>query len=130
MAASTNLPGDFNNDCVVDAADYTIWKENLGGDSSVLNGNGTGEATVVQADYTLWKDNFGKTCSDIESSECYGMWKLISIHEGEFCKDVECCDPAVGACCVEGECVGDLTYTECTNAPHYGDWSEGVSCDI
>ena len=55
-------PGDFNADGAVDAADYTIWNNNLGGSSSVLNGNGTGAATVVLGDYWLWKKNFGNTC--------------------------------------------------------------------
>jgi xylan 1,4-beta-xylosidase len=53
------LLGDFNGNGVVDAADYTLWRDNLGGDSSVLSGNGSGSATVVQADYDLWKQNFG-----------------------------------------------------------------------
>lgn len=55
--------GDYNNDGIVDAADYTIWRDNLGGDSVALNGNGTGAPTVVTADYDLWKANFGQTSS-------------------------------------------------------------------
>ena len=50
--------GDFDMDGDVDAADYTRWRDNLGLDSSVLSGNGSGAATVVQADYLLWKTNF------------------------------------------------------------------------
>ena len=57
--APVGLPGDFNGDNTVDAADYTVWRDNLGGDSSVLNGNGSGDATVVQADYDLWVANYG-----------------------------------------------------------------------
>lgn len=57
--STTVVQGDFNADGVVDAADYTVWRDNLGGDASALNGNGTGAATVVQADYDLWKANFG-----------------------------------------------------------------------
>jgi hypothetical protein len=57
--AVVGQPGDFNNDGKVDAADYTVWRDNLGGSSSALNGNGTGAATVVAADYDLWKTNFG-----------------------------------------------------------------------
>lgn len=55
------LPGDFNNDDVVDVEDYTVWRDNLGGNSSVLNGNGSGAATVVAADYAVWEFNFGRT---------------------------------------------------------------------
>ena len=63
---STNpiLPGDFNNDGIVDTNDYNIWRDNLGLDSAVLNGNGTGAATVVQEDYDLWRTNFGETRSE------------------------------------------------------------------
>jgi hypothetical protein len=52
-------PGDFNIDGTVNLADYTVWRDNLGGDSAALNGNGAGDATVTVADYDLWKENFG-----------------------------------------------------------------------
>jgi T5SS/PEP-CTERM-associated repeat protein len=52
------IEGDFNYDGSVDAADFTVWQDNLGLTASVLNGNGSGAATVVQADYLLWKTNF------------------------------------------------------------------------
>ena len=55
------VPGDFNGNGVVDAADYTIYRDNLGGDSAALGGNGSGAATVVVADYDLWKQNFGSS---------------------------------------------------------------------
>lgn len=56
-----SLPGDFNNDGVVDAADYTIWREELGASEAVLNGNGDGSGVVDAADYNLWRTNFGGT---------------------------------------------------------------------
>ena len=59
--APSQISGDFNYDGIVDAADYTLWQDNLGLDSSVLNGNGSGGATVVQADYDLWKTHFGQS---------------------------------------------------------------------
>ncbi|TWT78526.1 Glycosyl hydrolase family 85 [Posidoniimonas polymericola] len=54
------LPGDFNRDGVVDAADYTVWRDNLGAseDGGVLGGNGAG-GTVGADDYDLWRSNFG-----------------------------------------------------------------------
>jgi len=58
------LPGDFNGDGNVNAADYTTWRDNLGGTHN-LNGNGdeTGGSggLVDQADYNLWKANFGNS---------------------------------------------------------------------
>jgi len=60
VGACIPLAGDFNVDGVVNSADYTHWKDNLGNNSLALNGNGSGAATVVQADYDLWKENFGR----------------------------------------------------------------------
>jgi len=56
------LAGDYNGDHVVNAADYTVWRNHLGeSDESSLNGNGDGLNGVDQGDYTRWKDNFGAT---------------------------------------------------------------------
>ena len=60
---STSVMGDFNGNNTVDAADYTIWQDNLDLDASLLSGNGSGAATVVQADYLLWKTNFGQSAA-------------------------------------------------------------------
>ena len=55
----TGMPGDFNDSNVVDAADYTIWRNNLGQpEGNLLNGNGNG-GTIDATDYALWKTNFG-----------------------------------------------------------------------
>ena len=50
--------GDFNYDGVFDAADYTVWQDNLGLSASALNGNGSGAATVVRNDYLEWRYYF------------------------------------------------------------------------
>lgn len=53
------LPGDFNGDGVVDAADYTVWRDSLGQTGVGLPADGDHSGTVDQADYDLWKTNFG-----------------------------------------------------------------------
>lgn len=54
------LLGDFNDNGVVDAADYVVWRSNLGNpDDSVLNGNGDAIAGVGSSDYDLWRANYG-----------------------------------------------------------------------
>jgi hypothetical protein len=54
------LGGDFNRNGIVDAADYTVWRDNFGAtDESSLNGNGDGIDGVESSDYELWKANFG-----------------------------------------------------------------------
>ena len=56
------LPGDFNDNQVVDAADYVVWQDNLGAaDEAALHGNGDGMNGVDQGDYVLWSANFGST---------------------------------------------------------------------
>jgi hypothetical protein len=51
--------GDYNNNGVVDAADYVVWRSRLG--QSVTLPNDTTPGTVTQADYTVWRNNFGAT---------------------------------------------------------------------
>jgi hypothetical protein len=55
-------PGDYNSDGVIDAADYTIWRDTLGSTSDLrANGDDTGSSAGVvdQADYQIWKSHFG-----------------------------------------------------------------------
>ncbi len=48
IAASNNqIPGDFNHDGIVDAADYTVWRDGLG-------------SAYLPDDYGIWKANFGQ----------------------------------------------------------------------
>jgi hypothetical protein len=43
-----DLPGDFNFDAVVDAADYVVWRKGLG-------------IEYTQGDFNTWRSNFGQT---------------------------------------------------------------------
>ena len=56
--ATGSLDGDFNEDGIVNAADYTIWYDNMGSNTMLPNDNGLG-GPVGQAHYVLWKNNFG-----------------------------------------------------------------------
>jgi hypothetical protein len=56
-AAPEGLAGDYNDDHKVDAADYTVWRNQLGG-SSLTNETVT-LGIVDGADYTEWKSHFG-----------------------------------------------------------------------
>jgi hypothetical protein len=53
-------PGDFNGDGFVDAADYTVWRDNLNAadESAFAPGSGNGGG-IDATDYTLWRNNFG-----------------------------------------------------------------------
>jgi len=53
------LAGDFNNDGAVDAADYTVWRDNLGAPAGTLFNDVDGG--VVDLDqFATWKANFGR----------------------------------------------------------------------
>lgn len=52
------LPGDYNKNGVVDAADYTIWRDNLGTDNILPNDRIGGSIGVAQ--FSQWRDNFGQ----------------------------------------------------------------------
>ena len=56
------LPGDFNGDGKVNAADYVVYRNNLGtGHPLAGNGNemGSSMGVVDDDDYALWTSNFG-----------------------------------------------------------------------
>jgi hypothetical protein len=60
-SVTTNfLPGDFNSDGLVDALDFTVWRNALGSNVTPWRGaDGNGDGTVDAADYLIWKANFG-----------------------------------------------------------------------
>jgi hypothetical protein len=60
------LVGDYNGDLVVDAADYTVWRDTLGtsvttGTGADANGNGVIDGPGVGSDYEFWANNYGAT---------------------------------------------------------------------
>ncbi|MEQ8848011.1 hypothetical protein [Botrimarina sp.] len=49
--------GDYNQDGVVDAADYTIWRDAAAGVR--LGGDGDGNGAVDAVDYSIWEASYG-----------------------------------------------------------------------
>jgi hypothetical protein len=55
------LPGDYNRDETVDAADYVLWRKTMGSGVSTFDGaDGEGSGYVDQDDYPVWTENFGE----------------------------------------------------------------------
>jgi hypothetical protein len=55
--------GDYNQDGVVDAADYTVWRDTLGSTTDLrANGDDTGNShgVIDVADFAIWKEHFGE----------------------------------------------------------------------
>ena len=53
------LAGDYNDDGIVDAADYTVWRDALASGAPLLNETAS-LGTVDSADYDAWKTHFGE----------------------------------------------------------------------
>ncbi|MEX2308381.1 MAG: hypothetical protein WD738_12340 [Pirellulales bacterium] len=54
------LPGDYNGDGAVDAADYVVWRKNVGA-ATINNRDPSGMGPVGDADYNFWRAHFGNT---------------------------------------------------------------------
>jgi hypothetical protein len=57
--------GDYNQDGVVDGADYVVWRKTLN-DAAVPAGSGAdgdGDGMVDEGDYDFWLERFGETVS-------------------------------------------------------------------
>ncbi len=53
--------GDFNRDGRVDAADYTVWRDQMGMTGAGLAADVNHDNVVNQRDYAVWKNHFGET---------------------------------------------------------------------
>lgn len=61
--------GDYNNDNIVDAADYTLWRDNLGGEDGALPNDGELAGAIGMDHYELWRDNYGAVSEEVEVVE-------------------------------------------------------------
>jgi alpha-glucosidase (family GH31 glycosyl hydrolase) len=60
-AGASVIPGDYNQNGVVDAADYTVWRDHLGQVFSLPNeGANSSPGEVTSDDYDFWKSQFGQ----------------------------------------------------------------------
>jgi hypothetical protein len=69
--AAVTLPGDYNLSGVVDAADYTMWRDTLGSTTDLrANGDKTGASAgkIDQADFDVWKGHFGQLATGAGAS--------------------------------------------------------------
>jgi hypothetical protein len=82
------LAGDFNQNGLVDAADYVVWRNNVGAPAGTLP-NDTTSGAIGAAQYSLWRTNFGAAAgAGISSvaaavpepaSVLVGMWLIAAV---------------------------------------------------
>jgi autotransporter-associated beta strand protein len=63
LVLPAGIPGDFNDDGMVDSADYLILKKFNGTDAELPNDGGL-TGTVGEDHYNLWQQNFGRYTGD------------------------------------------------------------------
>jgi hypothetical protein len=72
------LSGDYNQDSVVNLADYSVWRDSLGATGldafALADGNGDGEVTAE--DYEVWRHHFGTSLVAPNSSNASGDSKV------------------------------------------------------
>jgi hypothetical protein len=64
----TEADGDYNGDGIVNLADYTVWRDNLGATvPSGTGADGNNDGTVNAGDYAVWKSNFGQSAGAVSA---------------------------------------------------------------
>jgi hypothetical protein len=59
-----NVPGDYNDNGVVDAADYVLWRGSEGDTGEGLQADSNNDNVINEADYTEWRRLFGNDRGD------------------------------------------------------------------
>jgi phospholipase/lecithinase/hemolysin len=62
------LPGDFNHDGIVDAADYIVWRDAFGQRGLGLQADGDGDGVVDATDYDIWRKYYGDASGSLPAA--------------------------------------------------------------
>ncbi len=74
------LQGDYNRNGVVDAADYTLYRETIGS-TTQLAADGNNDGAIGVADYDVWRQNFGsmQASAAVAIPEPAGLVVLVAL---------------------------------------------------
>jgi hypothetical protein len=62
--SAPTLPGDYNENGAVDAADYIVWRNTVGETGAGLAADGNGNNEIDAGDYDVWRLHFGNTAGN------------------------------------------------------------------
>lgn len=86
LPATVDLPGDYNEDGEVNAADYVTWRMHAGTAFDLQNRNPLLAGNIGPADYQFWIDNFGAVAgtgsistATVPEPACVIAWSLAII---------------------------------------------------
>ena len=78
------LVGDYNDDGVVDGADYTVWRDHLGQTYALANRSAANSGPIGTSDFTTWKSQFGQHAGNGSGASTYAavpepatLWMLL-----------------------------------------------------
>lgn len=63
------VAGDYNGDGIVDAGDYTVWRDSVGQQvSRGVGADGDGDGEITQADLDIWRANYGVVVPELNNA--------------------------------------------------------------
>lgn len=76
----TTIPGDFNSDGQVDAADFTVWRDSYNSEVE-LSADANRNGIIDDGDYNVWLANFGQSslATAISVPEPSGLMIVFSL---------------------------------------------------
>ena len=97
---SVGVPGDYNGDLRVNAADYTRWRDSLGETGPQLPADGNGDGVIDTADYHFWRAQVGTSADGGTGSQ---LWENGISRAGNPVPEpaawLLACGGAIGAWC-------------------------------
>jgi hypothetical protein len=77
---SEAIPGDYNANGIVDAADYVVWRDTLGQAGAGLAADGNGNGSIDAGDYDFWRAHFGTMSPGISAASGAGATGAASVN--------------------------------------------------
>lgn len=68
LAINAGVAGDYNDDGTVNAADYTVWRNNVGASAGTIPNDGD-LRVIGPAQYATWKANYGVSLASLAALE-------------------------------------------------------------